>query len=84
MSLGELVAMTTRNISNALRDYRSHTSVLDDVSERFIERLTIGSIMAKHDLRELLRKAPIWYEELQALVINARGRTTLISEGLIV
>ncbi len=65
MSSGELVAMTTRNISNSLRDYRahtSHTSVLDDVSDRFIERLAIGSITAKHDLREVLRIAPIWDE----------------------
>ena len=73
MSSVELVAMTTRNISNALRDYRAHTSltsVLDDVSDRFIERLAIDGVAAKHDLRKILRKAPIWNEELQALVIN--------------
>jgi len=62
MSSSELVAMTTRNISNALGDYRAHTSltsVLDNVNDRFIERLAIDGVAAKHNLRELLRRAPI-------------------------
>ena len=73
MSSNELVAMTTENITNALLDYRAHTSltsVLNDVSDRFIKRLAVDSVLAKHDLRKILRKAPIWNEELQALVIN--------------
>lgn len=73
MSSTELVAKTTANIKQALCDYREHTSmtsVLDDVSDSFIERLARDSVRAKHDLRELLSKSPIWSEELQALVIN--------------
>ena len=57
----ELEAMTKRNIRQALRDYGAHTSkmtVLEDVSDIFIERLAKDSIKAKRDLRGLLRKSP--------------------------
>lgn len=73
MGSNELVAMTERNIRQALCDYGAHTpqrAVLDDVGDAFIARLARDSVDAKSELRALLSKSPAWNEELQALVIN--------------
>ena len=69
----KLREMLSRNIHQAMDDYRAHTystTVLDDVSEEFIEKLAADAVVSKSELRELLRKSPVWDEDLQALVIN--------------
>ena len=78
MDREEKVEMTKKNINQALIDYFMHTDPskdndaieLDDVSDRFVDRLAKTSVIAKEELRELFRKSPAWNEELDAIVIN--------------
>lgn len=72
MNDNEKIELVKSNIEKALEDYGSHTSshVLEDVSNKFIERLAKDNVTAKNELRNMLRKSPAWNEELDALVIN--------------
>lgn len=73
MTREELIDLQERNIRQALADYGRHTydhTVLDDISDVFIERLAKDSTDSKQKLRELFRKSPTWDEDLQAIVIN--------------
>lgn len=73
MDMQTIIERVERNIRQALRDYRAHTSqteVLDDVSDAFITRLARDSSYAKQELRELFSKSPVWCEDIDALVIN--------------
>ena len=68
-----LVALNEKNIRTAIVDYRRHTSevtVLDDISEDFIQRLAVDSFNSKAELRNLFSTSPAWNEDLQAIVIN--------------
>lgn len=69
----QLIKNAEDNIRRALADYGEHTSqhtVLEDVSDAFIERLARDSVKAKQSLRELFSQSPVWDEDLDALVIN--------------
>ena len=87
MNTNSLIALTEKNIRQALEDYRAHTyqtDVLDDVSDIFIAKLAADSVKAKTNLRNLFSKSGTWDENLQAIVINGT-RThnpdyTLVSE----
>ena len=73
MNIEEKIAMNKRNIRKAIEDYGAYsyrTSVLEDVSDKFVERLARDNAYAKQELRELFRKSPVWNEELDCLVIN--------------
>ena len=73
MNKEDKIILNEQNIRQAISDYRKHTrqySVLDDVSDEFIERLAKDNYFAKMELRELFRKSPVWNEELDALIIN--------------
>lgn len=73
MEMNEIIAQAEQNIRQAIADYRRHThmtDVLDDVSNKFIERLAKDSSYAKQNLRELFSKSPVWDEKIDALVIN--------------
>ena len=73
MDYKEKIALTKKNLWTAISDYKRHTSytsVLDDVSSCFVDRLTEDSVFAKSALREMFRKSPAWDEKLDALVIN--------------
>lgn len=73
MTREELIDLQERNIRQALADYGRHTydhTILDDISDAFIERLAKDSTDSKQELRELFRKSPTWDEDLQAIVIN--------------
>ena len=73
MNNEDKILLNEQNIRQAISDYRKHTrqySVLDDVSDEFIERLAKDNYFAKMELRELFRKSPVWNEELDALIIN--------------
>lgn len=84
MNNNEKFMMVRTNIKQALSDYDAHTfdTVLDDVSDCFVERLAKDNITAKEDLRNMFRKSPAWNEELDALVINGT-RTHNPDPGLI-
>ena len=69
----DLVCLLRKNIKQAIKDYRAHTTerkVLDDVSDVFVDKLAEDAAGAKYDLREMLRKSPVWNEDLQAVIIN--------------
>ena len=71
MNTNSLIALTEKNIRQALEDYRAHTyqtEVLDDVSDIFIEKLAADSVKAKTNLRNLFSKSGTWNENLQAIV----------------
>lgn len=73
MTREELIDLQECNIRQALIDYGRHTydhTVIDDISDAFIERLAKDSTDSKQELRELFRKSPTWDEDLQAIVIN--------------
>lgn len=73
MEMQQIIEQAERNIRQALGDYGKHThqkDVLEDVSDRFIERLARDSSWAKNDLRNLFSKSPVWDERIDALVIN--------------
>lgn len=73
MEMQEVIENAERNIRQALKDYRQHTSLtdmLDDVSDDFIHQLAEDSSYAKQGLRELFRKSPVYDEKLDALTIN--------------
>lgn len=90
MTREELIDLQERNIRQALKDYGEHTydhTILDDISDAFIERLARDSTDSKENLRELFRKSPTWNEDLQAIVVNG-NRThdpdaNLIREGIV-
>lgn len=57
MDTEEKIALAKENIKNAIRDYGLHTSsksVLNDVSDDFIERLAVDNYAAKSVLREMV------------------------------
>ena len=69
----EKIEKARADIRQALKDYgkySSMTSVMDDVSDEFVDRLAKDSSYAKQELCEMLRKSPAWNEDLDALVIN--------------
>lgn len=75
MELQDKIALTKQNIYQALADYDAHVDkyniqMADEVSSDFVERLARDSVAAKQNLREMLRKSPVWDEKLDALVIN--------------
>lgn len=74
MELQDKINMSKNNIRQALKDYRLHdahkNSVIDNVSENFIEKVAMANATSKNGLRELFRKSPCWNEELDALIIN--------------
>ena len=73
ISLLDTTMLLRSNIRQAIKDYGAHTdavSVLDDVSEEFINQLAEDATASKKNLRELFRKSPAWDENLQAVVIN--------------
>ena len=73
MNNNQLIALSKKNIWQAINDYRERTyqtDVLDDISEEFVNRLAIDSVNAKADLRALFSTSPVWDDKLQALVIN--------------
>jgi len=73
MDTQEKIEMNRKNIWQAIDDYRAHTYqtyVLDDVSDKFVDRLARDNAYSKRELRNLFRKSPVWNEELDALVIN--------------
>lgn len=73
MNIKEKIALTKKNIWTAIEDYGHYTdltSVLDDISSCFVDRLAEDSVYAKSALRVMFRKSPAWDEELDALVIN--------------
>ena len=75
MNYEDKVQLTKDNIRKAINDYWKHTergtSLRDNISETFINRLARESVQAKENLRNMLRKHPAWNEELDALVISA-------------
>ena len=70
----EKFELAKRNICQALKDYRKYdnrdNSVVDNVTEDFIETVAEINTESKKELRELFRKSPCWDEELDALIIN--------------
>ena len=69
----KVVEKNKQNIWKAIDDYRAHTDqteVLDDISDKFVDRLAWDNAYAKRELRQLFRTSPVWNEELDALVIN--------------
>lgn len=73
MDIEKVIAQSEENIRQALRDYAAHTSqtdVMDDVSDKFIERLARDNAYAKMELRELFSQSPVYDAKLDALVIN--------------
>lgn len=73
MEMQEIIRQAEKNIRQAIRDYSKYTyqqTVLEDISDEFIERLAEDSSKAKQGLRELFSKSPVWHPELDALVIN--------------
>lgn len=73
MEMNEIIEQAKANIRQAVEDYRRHTDqtkVLDDVSEKFINRLAVDSSYAKQELREMFSRSPAWDSKLDALVIN--------------
>ena len=73
VDIEKIVEKNRRNIWNAIDDYRAHTSetsVLDDITDKFVDRLARDNAYAKMELRQLFRTSPVWNEELDALVIN--------------
>lgn len=73
ISLLDTTMLLRSNIRQAIKDYGAHTdavSVLNDVSEEFINQLAEDATASKKNLRELLRKSPAWNENLQAVIIN--------------
>lgn len=73
MDIEKVIAQSEENIRQALRDYAAHTSqtdVLDDVSDKFIQRLAKDNAYAKVELRELFSQSPVYDAKLDALVIN--------------
>ena len=71
--MSNIIAINEQNIRTAISDYRRHTSdvtVLDDISEDFIQRLAVDSANSKSALRNLFSKSPAWNADLQAIVIN--------------
>lgn len=73
MDIQTKIEKNKQNIWKAIEDYRAQTYqtyVLDDVSERFVDRLARDNAYAKRELRNLFRKSPVWDEELDALVVN--------------
>lgn len=59
MNKEDKIILNEQNIRQAISDYRKHTrqySVLDDVSDKFIERLAADNYFAKMKLHELFRK----------------------------
>ena len=73
MDIEKVIAQSEENIRQALRDYAAHTSqtdVLDDVSDKFIQRLAKDNAYAKMELRELFSQSPVYDAKLDALVIN--------------
>jgi len=73
MEMHEIIKQAEENIRQAVRDYGRHTyqmTVIEDISDGFIERLAKDSSYAKQGLRELFSKSPVWDAKLDALVIN--------------
>ncbi len=73
MEMQEIIRQAEANIRQAVRDYGEHTyqkTVLEDISDAFIERLAEDSSYAKQGLRELFSKSPVWDANLDALIIN--------------
>ena len=73
MDFNEKVLMNRANIKQALADYGAHTSqveVLNDVSDKFVDRLAKDNVLSKANLRNLFRLSPVWNEELDCLIIN--------------
>ena len=71
--MDNLKELTRDNIWTALGDYFRHTDlneVYDNISNEFVEKLTVDSINSKHALRQLFRQSKGWNENLQAIVIN--------------
>lgn len=69
----KIVEKNKHNIWKAIDNYRAHTSetsVLDDITDKFVDRLARDNAYAKMELRQLFRTSPVWNEELDALVIN--------------
>ncbi len=63
MDIEKVIAQSEENIRQALRDYAAHTSqtdVLDDVSDKFIQRLAKDNAYAKVELRELFSQSPVY------------------------
>ena len=73
MDIQEKIRQNTKNIWQAMDDYRAHTyttGVLDAITHKFVDRLAEDNAHAKAELRNLFRQSPVWNEELDALVIN--------------
>lgn len=73
MDAMDKIRQNKKNIWQAIDDYKAHTyqtSILDDITDNFVERLAEDNFHAKQELRALFRKSPVWNEELDALVIN--------------
>lgn len=67
------IEQVKQNIWTAIKDYGRHTdmtSVLDDVSDSFVDQLARDSIEAKSELRALFSQSPVYDAALDALVIN--------------
>ena len=73
MDIEKVIERNKANIRRALADYGRHTyakSVLNDVSDAFIDQLAVDNAYSKRALRELFSTSPVWNEELDALIIN--------------
>ncbi len=69
----KMVKLAISNLWKGINDYRRHThetSVIDDVSDAFVDRLAEDSIYAKKGLRELFCRSDAWNDDLQAIIIN--------------
>ena len=67
------IVLAKKNIWQAIKDYRAHTSqveVLNDITDNFVDILAKDNFYAKCELRELFRKSPAWDENLQSIIIN--------------
>jgi len=77
MNITEKIELTKKNIRQAINDYWKHTSFNSElaryISNDFINNLAADSVRAKEPLRNMLRKSPLWNEELDALIIDANS-----------
>ena len=71
--LEEKVALSEKNIRQAIDDYNKHVLTSEEVPSpcsKFVERLAHDNAIAKDLLRDLFRKSPRWNEELDAIVLD--------------
>ena len=83
MDIQATIEKNKNNIWQAINDYGAHTNqtyVLDDVSEKFVDRLARDNAYSKRELRNLFRKSPVWNEKLDALVIMFSLPTASLKE----